>query len=135
MGLKPKMSNILNLDEKGFVSAELADIVEIDAQDNKYGQEQYQFIFNCQAKVNPIQISIWTSTKLSAGESNDYNKLTKLLLAIGVVDEGQLPDLSDDDLESIGERLENLIGKGFKFKLSRTSERSRIKIDSVRLAT
>lgn len=95
MALKPKMANSVKLDETGYAIATLADISYLEAEESEYDQEQFLFDFLAEGTKKPINLKIWTRTKINGekyenGTSKDYNKLTRLCLQLKLFSESEL---------------------------------------------
>lgn len=117
----------LVIGEDGYVTATLASIEAQDTADEK-GRErtQLEYIFKVPTTKGTADKYLWTGLNVNpektyypvdtnTGEIStigEYNKLTQLLLALGILTELQLHSGEDIDLD-----IESLIGKTFKFKV------------------
>ena len=118
MVLNPKMGNQLKIDADGYAYGELTSVTLVD--DNDFGKEQFQFDFTASATMKPIILKIWTGLTLSGlkhgdGKNRDYNKLTKLLLQLGSINESELITAYAEG-KDIPITLDSLIGTKVKFK-------------------
>jgi hypothetical protein len=126
MALNPKMANLLKLDSDGYAYGELTSVTLIDADDNDFGKEQFQFDFTASATMKPIILKIWTGLTLSGlkhgdGKDRQYNKLTKLLLQLGSINESELITAYAEGKE-LPLNLDTLIGTKVKFRPLKTAK-------------
>ena len=124
MALRAKIANSLKSDDSGYVSGVLADITLLDESESDFEKEQFVFDFICDGVLKPINLKVWTGTKLNPekyndGKNTDYNKLTKICIQLGLVTEKSLVESlkngEDPDIE-----LEVLKGLQVKFKTTKS---------------
>jgi hypothetical protein len=117
----------LIIGDDGYVRATLASIEMQDTTDEK-GRErtQLEYIFKVPTTKGTADKYLWTGLNVNSektyfpidpdtGEisaTGEYNKLTQLLLALGLLTELQLHSGEDIDID-----IESLIGKEFKFQV------------------
>jgi hypothetical protein len=116
----------LIIGEDGYVSATLNSIEIQDTTDEK-GRErsQLEYIFKVPTSKGNADKYLWTGLNVNAEKTyypvdadgvvsseGQYNKLTQLLLSLGLLTELQLHSGEDIDID-----VETLIGKAFKFKV------------------
>jgi len=140
MSLKTKLANKPIVDKDGFASGVLKSITFIDASETEFDREQFQFSFKVEGTRKETTINLWTGTTISGekydnGTSIDYNKLSKIVLKLGLIGEKELIEAyqTGDDPEV---DLESLIGANIKFKLSKSVKKrglSQIDLDSLTL--
>ncbi len=121
MSLRTKLANKPIVDENGYASGVLENIIFLDESENDYNYEQFQFCFKVEGTKKPLTINLWTSTKISGekwenGSGVDYTKLSKIVMKLGLITEEELIKAyqSGKDPEI---NLETLIGTKVKFKL------------------
>lgn len=136
MAIKPKMANSPVIDDLGYAHGELADITETTYVDPKSGDEsdQFQFDFIVEGKIKPINMKFWTGVRISSekqdfsrSKSGDYSKLTRLCLALGLIEKDGLDD--PDSIEALADSLVECKGKQVKFKLAKSDSKSLSTID------
>lgn len=148
LALKPRLANSPTTDSDGYCIAELTDITFLEDGESEYSGEQFLFDFIAPGIQRPINLKIWTGVKINrdryqvnGGKTKEYNKLTRLCLALGLITESDLNAIKDEtDLDKleIGEKLESLKGQQVKFKLLKTAKSkglSQIDLDSLQLVT
>lgn len=116
----------LVIGEDGYVTATLASIEIQDTTDEK-GRErsQLEYVFKVPTTKGTSDKYLWTGLNVNpektyypvntdgvVSSEGEYNKLTQLLLSLGLLTELQLHSGEDIDLD-----IETLIGKTFKFKV------------------
>lgn len=146
MALKPRLANSPIVDSNGYSTAELADITYLEEGESDYSGEQFLFDFIAPGVQRPINLKVWTGTKINpdryqinGSKTKEYNKLTRLCLALGLVSESDLRGIkTEEELDKlgIGERLEGLKSQQVRFKLLKTAKNrglSQIDLDSLQL--
>ena len=126
MALNPKMANMPKLDKDGYCMGELATITALDASDSDYGKEQFLFDFIATGTMKPINLKIWTGVTLSGerftqGKIDDYNRLTRLIIQLGAVNETDLTTAYQAGKE-LPLDLDALVGTKVKFKTVKTAK-------------
>lgn len=116
----------LIVDTEGYVIATLASIEAQDTTDEK-GRErtQLEYIFKVPTTKGTSDKYLWTGLNVNpektyfpvdadgvVSSEGEYNKLTQLLLALGLLTDLQLHSGEDIDID-----IEGLIGKTVKFKV------------------
>jgi hypothetical protein len=116
----------LVIGEDGYVTATLASIEIQDTTDEK-GRErsQLEYVFKVPTTKGVSDKYLWTGLNVNPEKTyypvdadgvvsaeGEYNKLTQLLLSLGLLTELQLHSGEDIDLD-----IETLIGKTFKFRV------------------
>lgn len=121
MPIKARKGNRLSVDADGYVTAELADITETSYEEGDSERDQLLWEFIAEGTVKPINLKIWTGVIISS-EMNwyplpksraEYNKLTQIILSLGVLKESELESFNEDEL---AEKLESLKGRKVRFK-------------------
>jgi hypothetical protein len=127
MAISISRAGKLIIGEDGYVTATLDTITVDDIVDEK-GRErtQLQYVFKVPTTKGTADKYLWTGLNVNpektyypvdantgeVSQTGEYNKLTQLLLALGIISELQLHSGEDIDLD-----IETLIGKAFKFKV------------------
>lgn len=140
MGLQVKTANQIKVDDKGYATGTIADITFIDAEDNEFEQEQFQFDFLVEGTIKPATMKVWTRTKINGqkfvnGSTKEYSKLTVLCLQLGLCTEKELIDGYEQG-KNLDIDLDKLRGKAVKFKLLKPAKMrnlSQIDIKSLEL--
>jgi len=127
MAISVSRAGKLIIGEDGYVEATLTNI-EIQDQTDEKGRErtQLEWEFAIQTTKGASRKLMWTGLNINpdktyrpvddngiVSENPEYNKLTQVLLALGVITELQLHSGEDVDID-----LESLIAKSFKFKVT-----------------
>jgi hypothetical protein len=142
MAIKPRVANAPVTDDLGYCTAELADITETTYEDPKNGSETEQLLFDfiADGKVKPINLKVWTGLTVSPekqdfskSKTGQYSKLTKIILALGLLTESELDD--SEAVEGLGEKLEAIKGSKVKFKLTKSDGKrlSQVDLDTLQL--
>ena len=146
MALKPRLANSPTVDFEGWCIAEIVDVTFLEDGESEYSGEQFLFDFFATGIQRPINLKVWTGVKINpdryqvnGSKTKEYNKLTRVCLALGLVSETELKAIkakSDLDALAIGEKLEALKGQQVRFKLLKTAKGkglSQIDLDSLQL--
>lgn len=129
MPIKTRLANKPIQDSLGYVLATLTDIVEVD--DSDYS-DSIKFIFESEGTQKSINFTLYTGVTINPdkypidGKKEDFNKLTKLILSLKLIDESKLKSLKSEDCDPIIEELTNLKGSQFKFKLSKSTNKKQL---------
>lgn len=143
--LKAKIANKSIQDSNGFCEGIIQSILEIDERVEKLGKKavkyaaQFEFTIISEGSAKSICHKIWCGQNINSEKFTnpdngeiDYNRLTRLLINLGLIKENELAKIKDDELPN----LESLEGKKIKFKLE-TSKKNQafsiIDISSIRL--
>lgn len=146
MALNPRLANSPVVGTDGYCIAEIADIRFLEDGESEYDGEQFLFDFITPGVQRPINLKVWTGVKINPdryqvnnSKSKEYNKLTRLCLALDLISETDLKAIKTEaDLEhlAIGEKLEALRGQQVRFKLLRAAKGkglSQIDLDTIQL--
>lgn len=139
MALKAKIANKVESDAQGYVEGTIISVLECDekteiikGKEVTYA-EQFEFQIESTGTIKPVIYRIWTSQKINNEKFEledgvtDYNKLTRLLLQLQIIDETALKDLS-----SINVDVESLEGTKIKFKLEKSKKTRGLSIPNIR---
>ncbi len=140
MSLKTKLANKPIVDKEGYTSGVLKSITFIDASENEFDREQFQFSFKVKGTRKEMTINLWTGTTISGekydnGVDIDYSKLSKIVLRLKLISEKELIEAyqtgNDPEVD-----LNSLIGAAVKFKLAKAVKKgglSQIDLSSLEL--
>ena len=141
MSLKTKLANKPIVDKDGYANALLESITVIDASENEFDREQFQFSFKVKGTRKEMTMNLWTGTTISGqkydnGVEVEYSKLSKIVLKLGLIGERELIEAyqTGDDPEV---DLDSLIGVKVKFKLGKAIKKgglSQIDLNSIQLS-
>jgi hypothetical protein len=135
MALKAKTANKPVIDENGYVVGTIKNVLEIEERvdnsdkKNKYSA-QFEFIVIGEGSVKPITYRFWTGQILNSekfGDSQDYNRLTRLSLQLGLIQESDLDNLEKIDMPD----FEELEGLKIKFKLEKSQKSQGLSVISI----
>ena len=144
MAIKAKIANKAISDKSGYSIGIIKEILEIDERIEKQGKKevkfasQFEFSIISEGSQKAIIFKMWTGQNINfqkfKNESGheDYNRLTRLCLNLGLLKETDLTSLNDENIPN----LEDLEGKKIKFKLEPSKKNelfSLIDISSIRL--
>jgi hypothetical protein len=144
MSIKAKIANKAISDKSGYSYGIVKEILEIDERIEKQGKKeikfasQFEFSIVSEGTQKAIIHKIWTGQNINfqkfKNESGieDYNRLTRLCLNLGLIKESDLSSLKDENIPN----LEDLEGRQIKFKLETSKKNqqfSLIDISSIRL--
>ncbi|MBD2208116.1 hypothetical protein [Calothrix sp. FACHB-168] len=126
MGISISRAGKLIIDVDGYVSANLDSLQVVDSADeNGRERSQLEFIFKVPTTKGTSDKYLWTGLNVNSEKTYypvdddgvisttpEYNKLTQLLIALGLLTEEKLN--SDDELDI---DIESLVGQEFQFKV------------------
>ena len=124
MPLKAKIANKPITDSKGYVSGIIENILDIPEREEKQGKKtikyaaQFEFVIKSDGSHKPITFHFWVGQNLNSDkflveDKEDFNRLTRLCLNLGLILESDLPEIKDSELPD----LESLEGRQIRFKL------------------
>jgi len=139
MALKAKIANKIETDSQGYVEGTIIAVLPCDerteivkSKEITYA-EQFEFQIQSPGSLKPIIYRIWTGQKVNSEKFvhdeklTDYNKLTRLLIQLQMIDEKLLNDLSAIDVD-----VEKLEGTKIKFKLEKSKTKKGLDIPNLR---
>lgn len=139
MALKAKVANKVDSDSQGYVEGTILSVLECDekteivkGKEITYA-EQFEFQIESIGTIKPVIYRIWTSQKINNEKFEiedgvkDYNKLTRLLLQLEVIDEAALKNLNSIDVD-----VETVEGTKIKFKLEKSKKTRGLNIPNIR---
>ena len=146
MVLKAKIANKIVADDSGYTTGEIIDINEIDEHSEKEGKKevayssQFEFLIAVEGTKKQTLLRFWTGQninsekfELDGDEKNtDYNRLTRLLLNMGLLDSKKLTELDKAKLEDSDIDLEVLIGQKIEFKMNKSIKRKGLSVIDIK---
>ena len=146
MVLKAKIANKIVADDSGYTTGEIIDINEIDEHSEKEGKKevayssQFEFLIAVEGTKKQTLLRFWTGQninsekfELDGDEKNtDYNRLTRLLLNMGLLDAKKLTELDKAKLEDSDIDLEVLIGQKIEFKMNKSIKRKGLSVIDIK---
>ena len=146
MVLKAKIANKIVVDDSGYTTGEIIDINEMDEHSEKEGKKeiiyssQFEFLIKLEGTKKDIVMRFWTGQninsekfELDGDEKNiDYNRLTRLLLNMGLLDAKKLTELDKAKLENSDIDLEVLIGQKIEFKMNKSIKRKGLSVIDIK---
>jgi hypothetical protein len=139
MALKAKIANQAVLDRNGYCSGTIESILEVEERVEKIGRKsikyaaQFEFVIKSNGSHKPIIFRFWTGQNLNCvkfqnEDKVDYNRLTRLLINLGLILESDLEyDLADSKLPD----LESLEGREVRFKLEPSKNSKSLQIPDI----
>jgi len=133
MPLKAKVANKPAIDSKGYATGIIQSILDIEEREEKQGRKtiryaaQFEFHVLSEGSHKPIVYKFWVGQNINQdkfksedSDNQDYNRLTRLSLNLGLIKESELKNLSADKLPD----LEQLEGSKIRFKLTPSKKNS-----------
>ena len=141
MKLEPSPVSTPVIDAEGYCRAELIAVTYLEPTESECTAE-YRFDFIAPCWRGFIQLHLFTGTKISQehniGHTENYNQLTRLFLALGLLSEAELQTIhhSDLDPQTIEATLASLTQQPVRFKflpVTLAEHLFQIDIDSLQL--
>lgn len=143
MPLKAKIANKIVADDKGYTTGEIIDINEIDEHSEKEGKKevtyasQFEFLIAVDGTKKQTLLRFWTGQNINSekfenegDESTDYNRLTRFLLNMGLLDAKKLSEL--DKAKEAEIDLESLRGRKIQFKMNKSIKRKGLSVIDIK---
>ncbi|CAD5990798.1 hypothetical protein PCC9214_05850 [Planktothrix tepida] len=144
MILKAKIANKVAIEENGLTIGEIIAIEEIEEHTEKEGKKevfyasQFEFQIAVKGTKKDILMRFWTGQKINSeqfeddSETSDYNRLTRFLLNMGLLDSKKLAELDKAKIEESNIELDSLIGKKIEFKMVKSIKRKGLSIIDIK---
>lgn len=142
MALKAKIANKIVADDNGYTIGEIIDINEIDEHTEKEGKKeiayssQFEFLIAVEGTKKQTLLRFWTGQNINSeqfenegDETSDYNRLTRLLLNMGLLDAKKLSELDKSNSEI---DLETLRGQKIQFKMNKSIKRKGLSVIDIK---
>ena len=146
MVLKAKIANKIVADDNGYTTGEIIDINEIDEHIEKEGKKevfyacQFEFLIKVVGTKKDTLLRFWTGQNINSEKfeidgdekTTDYNRLTRFLLNMGLLDSKKLTELDKAKLEDSDIDLEVLIGQKIEFKMNKSIKRKGLSVIDIK---
>ena len=146
MVLKAKIANKIVADDNGYTTGEIIDINEIDEHIEKEGKKevfyacQFEFLIKVVGTKKDTLLRFWTGRNINSEKfeidgdekNTDYNRLTRFLLNMGLLDAKKLTELDKAKLEDSDIDLEVLIGQKIEFKMNKSIKRKGLSVIDIK---
>ena len=145
MPLKAKIANKIVADDNGYTTGEIIDINEIDEHTEKEGKKevtyasQFEFLIAVEGTKKQTLLRFWTGQNINSEKfenegdnSTDYNRLTRLLINMGLLDAKKLSELDKTQLEDSEIDLDTLRGRKIQFKMNKSIKRKGLSVIDIK---
>ena len=145
MALKAKIANKIATEENGLTIGEIIAIEEIEEHTEKEGKKEvfYASQFEFQVKVKgtkkEILMRFWTGQNINSEKfeddetgNSDYNRLTRFLLNMGLLDAKKLAELDKAKIAESDIVLESLIGQKIELKMNKSIKRRGLSVIDIK---
>jgi len=146
MVLKAKIANKIVADDKGYTTGEIIDINEIDEHSEKEGKKeityssQFEFLIKVEGTKKDTLLRFWTGQNINSekfendGDEKltDYNRLTRFLLNMGLLDSKKLAELDKAKIAELDIELDSLIGQKIQFKMNKSIKRKGLSVIDIK---
>jgi hypothetical protein len=145
MPLKAKIANKIVADDNGYTTGEIIDINEIDEHTEKEGKKevtyasQFEFLIAVEGTKKQTLLRFWTGQNINSEKfenegdnSTDYNRLTRLLINMGLLDAKKLSELNKTQLEDSEIDLDTLRGQKIQFKMNKSIKRKGLSVIDIK---
>ncbi len=141
MSLKAKIANKVKTNKNGLVEGTIIEVLEIDeraeivkGKEVVYGA-QFEYLLESEGSQKPIVYRIWTRQSFdnemyaNSDETKDYNKFTRLMLQLELIEETDLKDLQNPKLANFD--VEAAIGLKVQFELEPSKNVKGLKVPNI----
>jgi hypothetical protein len=145
MPLKAKIANKIVADNNGYTTGEIIDINEIDEHSEKEGKKdvfyasQFEFLIKVEGTKKDTLLRFWTGQNINSekfeveiDETTDYNRLTRFLLNMGLLDSKKLAELDKAKIAESDIELDSLIGQKIEFKMNKSIKRKGLSVIDIK---
>ena len=146
MVLKAKIANKIVADDNGYTTGEIIDINEIEEHTVKEGKKeifyasQFEFLIKVEGTKKDTLLRFWTGQNINSekfeiegdDKTTDYNRLTRFLLNMGLLDSKKLAELDKAKLEESDIELDSLIGLKIQFKMNKSVKRKGLSVIDIK---
>lgn len=145
MVLKAKIANKIVADNNGYTTGEIIDINEIDEHSEKEGKKevtyssQFEFLIKVVGTKKDTLLRFWTGQNINSekfevevDETTDYNRLTRFLLNMGLLDSKKLAELDKAKIAESDIELDSLIGQKIEFKMNKSIKRKGLSVIDIK---
>ncbi|CAD5986206.1 hypothetical protein [Planktothrix agardhii] len=145
MVLKAKIANKIVSDDNGYTTGEIIDINEIDEHSEKEGKKevfyssQFEFLIAVEGTKKQTLLRFWTGQNINSeqfevegDDKTDYNRLTRFLLNMGLLDSKKLAELDKAKIAESDIELDSLIGQKIQFKMNKSIKRKGLSVIDIK---
>ena len=145
MPLKAKIANKIVADDNGYTTGEIIDINEIDEHIEKEGKKevtyasQFEFLIAVDGTKKQTLLRFWTGQNINSekfenegDETSDYNRLTRFLINMGLLDAKKLSELDKAKIDDSEIDLEALRGQKIEFKMNKSIKRKGLSVIDIK---
>ena len=145
MPLKAKIANKIVADDNGYTTGEIIDINEIDERSEKEGKKevtyssQFEFLIKVVGTKKDTLLRFWTGQNINSekfevegDDTTDYNRLTRFLLNMGLLDSKKLAELDKAKIAESDIELDSLIGQKIEFKMNKSIKRKGLSVIDIK---
>jgi hypothetical protein len=145
MVLKAKIANKVSTQENGLTIGEIIAIEDIEEHTDKEGKKevfyasQFEFQIAVKGTKKDILMRFWTGQNINSEkfeidgeETSDYNRLTRFLLNMGLLDSKKLAELDKAKIAESDIELDSLIGQKIEFKMNKSIKRKGLSVIDIK---
>jgi hypothetical protein len=145
MVLKAKIANKVSTQENGLTIGEIIAIEDIEEHTEKEGKKevfyasQFEFQIAVKGTKKDILMRFWTGQNINSEkfeidgeETSDYNRLTRFLLNMGLLDSKKLAELDKAKIAESDIELDSLIGQKIEFKMNKSIKRKGLSVIDIK---
>lgn len=144
MALKAKIANKVASEENGLTIGEIIAIEELEEHTEKEGKKevfyasQFEFQVATKGTKKDILLRFWTGQNINSEQfddetgTSDYNRLTRFLLNMGLIDSKKLAELDKAKIDESDIELDSLIGQKIKFKMNKSIKRKGLSVIDIK---
>lgn len=145
MVLKAKIANKVSTQENGLTIGEIIAIEDIEEHTEKEGKKevfyasQFEFQITVKGTKKDIVMRFWTGQNINSekfeveiDETTDYNRLTRFLLNMGLLDSKKLAELDKAKIAESDIELDSLIGQKIEFKMNKSIKRKGLSVIDIK---
>ncbi|MBD2485872.1 hypothetical protein [Planktothrix sp. FACHB-1365] len=145
MALKAKIANKVATEDNGLTIGEIIAIEETEEHTEKEGKKevfyasQFEFQIAVKGTKKDILMRFWTGQNINSEQfeddesgTSDYNRLTRFLLNMGLLDSKKLAELDKAKIEDSDIELDSLIGQKIEFKMNKSIKRKGLSVIDIK---
>jgi hypothetical protein len=145
MVLKAKIANKVSVEDNGLTIGEIIAIEDIEEHTDKEGKKelfyasQFEFQIAVKGTKKDILMRFWTGQNINSEkfeidgeETSDYNRLTRFLLNMGLLDSKKLAELDKAKIAESDIELDSLIGQKIQFKMNKSIKRKGLSVIDIK---
>ena len=145
MVLKAKIANKVSVEDNGLTIGEIIAIEDIEEHTEKEGKKevfyasQFEFQIAVKGTKKDILMRFWTGQNINSekfenegDDTTDYNRLTRFLLNMGLLDSKKLAELDKAKIAESDIELDSLIGQKIQFKMNKSIKRKGLSVIDIK---